>query len=178
MLLKGPSFEVNLEEGARITLTLNESYRKNCTKDMIFIDTDHFPKLIHSLRKGDRIFLDEGQISLYIRDIGFDCINCIVEEGGLLGSFKRVYVPKKRLNPSTIHAAFLNDLKFASEIDVSRQHFHNYQIANFFLPFSIQADFVFSNFVVNAAMIKEARLHLPGKTRVFTKLESQESIMK
>ncbi|VDL41616.1 unnamed protein product [Hymenolepis diminuta] len=152
---KGLSHEVNLEEGTRVTLTLDENYRNNCTKDMIFIDTESFPKLIHCLRKGDRIFLDEGQISLYIRDIGFDCINCIVEEGGLLGSFKRVCPPKNRLNQETVQASFMTELKFASDI---------------------KADFVLVNLIENAAMIQEARMHLPKNTKVFAKLENQESI--
>nr|CDS32447.1 pyruvate kinase [Hymenolepis microstoma] len=151
---EGQAYEVNLEEGARVTLTLDEKYKNNCTKDMIFIDTECFPKLIHSLRKGDRIYLD-SQISLYIRDIGFDCINCIVEEGGLLGSFKRVYPPRNRLNPESVCASYKRDLKFASDIE---------------------ADFVFTNFAENAAMIREVRMHLPEKTKVFAKLENQESV--
>ena len=71
-----------MEEGSRITLTIDEKFKNNCTHDLIFIDTQYFPKLIYCLRKGDRIFLDDGQITLIVRDIGFDCINCIVEEGG------------------------------------------------------------------------------------------------
>ncbi|KAM3187483.1 hypothetical protein ACTXT7_002198 [Hymenolepis weldensis] len=152
---KGLHYEVNLEEGARVTLTSDEKYKNDCTKDMIFIDTEAFPKLIHCFRKGDRIFLDEGQISLYIHDIGFDCINCIVEEGGLLGSCKRVYPPKNRLNQESIYASFMTELKFASDI---------------------KADFVLMNLAENAAMIREARVHLPRKTKVFAKLENQESI--
>ncbi len=63
-------------------LTLDEKYKFKCTKEIIFINTKYFPQLIHCLRKGDRIHLDDGQVTLIVKDIGFDCINCMVEEGG------------------------------------------------------------------------------------------------
>lgn len=111
---------MNLEEGSRVTLTLNEQYKSECTRDMIFIDTQYFPKLIYGLRKGDRIYLDDGQITLYVRNIGFDCITCMVEEGGLLGNFKRVTLPSNRLDQNSVYATYKKGLEFAAECGVSK----------------------------------------------------------
>ncbi|KAM7537674.1 hypothetical protein Aperf_G00000065782 [Anoplocephala perfoliata] len=152
---EGSHHEAKLEEGSRVTLTLDEEYKSECTSDMIFIDTQYFPKLIHALRKGDRIYLDDGQITLIVRDIGFDCINCVVEEGGLLGNFKSVTLPSNRLDQNSVYAAYQRDLKFAAECG---------------------ADFVFTNFSQNSQMIEEARHQLPEKTKIFAKIETQDSI--
>lgn len=85
-------------------MTLDEEYKFNCTEELIFIDTQFFPKLIHYLRKGDRIYLDEGQVRLAVRDIGFDCINCIVEEGGKrITTFVHLQVCLEALSASHFH---------------------------------------------------------------------------
>ncbi|EUB62143.1 Pyruvate kinase isozymes R/L [Echinococcus granulosus] len=154
---EGLSYEARIEEGSRITLTLDEEYKFCCTEDLIFIDTQFFPKLIHYLRKGDRIYLDEGQVTLVVRNIGFDCINCIVEEGviGLLGSFKCVTVPPNRLNQEILYSTYMKDLEFAAECG---------------------ADFVLTKFVDSGSVIEEARRILPKTAKVFTKIETRESV--
>ncbi|KAL7065018.1 hypothetical protein AAHC03_05012 [Spirometra sp. Aus1] len=73
--------EVILEEGDKVELTTDETYMNKCTAKKIFIDTKYFPQLIHSVRKGDRIHIDDGQICLVVKDTGFDSINCLIEEG-------------------------------------------------------------------------------------------------
>ncbi|CDS42637.1 pyruvate kinase [Echinococcus multilocularis] len=152
---QGLSYEARIEEGSRITLTLDEQYKFCCTEDLIFIDTQFFPKLIHYLRKGDRIYLDEGQVTLVVRNIGFDCINCMVEEGGLLGSFKCVTVPPNRINQEILYSTYMKDLEFAAECG---------------------ADFVLTKFVDSGSVIEEARRILPKTAKVFAKIETRESV--
>ncbi|KAL5965548.1 Pyruvate kinase PKLR [Taenia solium] len=152
---EGMSYEAKLVEGNRVTLTLDEEYKFSCTEELIFIDTQYFPKLIHYLRKGDRIYLDEGQVTLVVRDVGFDCINCIVEEGGLLGSFKCLTLSRNRLNQEILCSTYVKDLDFSAECG---------------------ADFVFTNFAGSISMIEETRRILPKTTKVFAKIETQESV--
>ncbi|VDM31019.1 unnamed protein product [Hydatigera taeniaeformis] len=152
---EGLSYEAKLEEGSRVTLTLDENYKFNCTEELIFIDTQFFPKLIHYLRKGDRIYLDEGQVTLVVRDIGFDCISCIVEEGGMIGSFKCLTLPRNRLDQKILYSTYAKDLDFAAECG---------------------ADFVFTNFAGSSSMIEDARRILPKTVKVFAKIETRESV--
>ena len=140
-----------------MTLTLDDSYKYKCTPEMIFVNTKYFPQLIHSLHKGDRVYLDDGQVSLIIKDIGMDCINCMVEEGGIIGGYKRVTLPRDRLYQESVQQNYIKDLKFAAECGV---------------------DYVFTSFVENKIMIDMARSHLPGSTKVFAKLETREAIRK
>ncbi|VDL19042.1 unnamed protein product [Hymenolepis diminuta] len=151
----GPSYEANLKEGSRVTLTLDESYKFACTSEIIFINTKYFPQLILSLHKGDRIYLDDGQVTLIVKDVGLDCLNCMVEEGGIIGGYKRVTLPRDRLYQESVQKKYLQDLQFAAGCGV---------------------DFVFTSFAENSTMIQLARNQLPATTKVFAKLETRESI--
>nr|CDS29347.1 pyruvate kinase [Hymenolepis microstoma] len=151
----GPSYEANLKEGSRVTLTLDDSYKFKCTPEMIFINTKYFPQLILSLHKGDRIYLDDGQVTLIVKDVGLDCLNCMVEEGGIIGGYKRVTLPRDRLYQESVQQKYVQDLQFAA---------------------SCEADFVFTSFAENSKMIQLARDQLPSSTKVFAKLETRESI--
>ncbi|CDS42639.1 pyruvate kinase [Echinococcus multilocularis] len=142
----GPSYEANLKEGARVTLTLDDHYKFKCTPEMIFINTKYFPQLINCLRKGDKVYLDDGQVSLIVKDVGLDGINCMVEEGGIIGSYKRVTLPRDRLYQESVQLNYINDLKFAAD------------------------------FAEDSIMIHLARNHLPGSTKVFAKLETRVTI--
>lgn len=150
-----------------MTLTLDDSYKFKCTPEMIFINTKYFPQLIHSLRKGDRIYLDDGQVALIVKDVGLDCINCMVEEGGIIGGYKRVTLPRDRLYQESVQQNYIKDLKFAAECGVRRISLLNSQV-----------DYVFTSFAENSMMIHLARTQLPGTTKVFAKLETREAIKK
>ncbi|EUB62142.1 Pyruvate kinase isozymes R/L [Echinococcus granulosus] len=151
----GHSYEANLKEGARVTLTLDDHYKFQCTPEMIFINTKYFPQLINCLRKGDKVYLDDGQVSLIVKDVGLDGVNCMVEEGGIIGSYKRVTLPRDRLYQESVQLNYINDLKFAAECEV---------------------DYVFTSFAEDSIMIHLARNHLPGSTKVFAKLETRVTI--
>ncbi|KAH9283212.1 Pyruvate kinase PKLR [Echinococcus granulosus] len=112
----GHSYEANLKEGARVTLTLDDHYKFQCTPEMIFINTKYFPQLINCLRKGDKVYLDDGQVSLIVKDVGLDGVNCMVEEGGIIGSYKRVTLPRDRLYQESVQLNYINDLKFAADL--------------------------------------------------------------
>ncbi|KAL5965549.1 Pyruvate kinase PKLR [Taenia solium] len=151
----GPSNEANLKEGSRVTLTLDDNYKFKCTPEIIFINTKYFPQLIQCLRKGDRVYLDDGQVSLIVKDVELDCVNCMVEEGGIIGSYKRVTLPRDRLYQESVQLNYIKDLKFAAECGVG------------FDPFTI----------CRSTMFSLARNHLPGTTKVFAKLETRGAII-
>nr|VZI22632.1 unnamed protein product [Spirometra erinaceieuropaei] len=146
--------EVILEEGDKVELTTDETYMNKCTAKKIFIDTKYFPQLIHSVRKGDRIHIDDGQICLVVKDTGFDSINCLIEEGGSIGGYKRVTLPRERLYQDSVYANYIRDLEFAAECGV---------------------DFVFTSLAESASFIKDARAHLPPEMKIFAKIETRDA---
>ncbi len=71
-----------LEDGKMLQLTLDESFREKGTSDKIYIDTAHFPQMLYSIRKGDRIYLGDCLICLVVKEVGMDYVNCLIDEGG------------------------------------------------------------------------------------------------
>ena len=59
--------ELTLETGAKIKLTMDETFREKCTKDVLFLDYSNLPKVIEV---GKRIYIDDGLISVVAKDIG------------------------------------------------------------------------------------------------------------
>ncbi len=53
-----------LEDGKMLQLTLDESFREKGTSDKIYIDTAHFPQMLYSIRKGDRIDINKNTLLL------------------------------------------------------------------------------------------------------------------
>ncbi|VDN13736.1 unnamed protein product [Dibothriocephalus latus] len=146
--------EVVLEEGGKLELTTDEAYMNKCTAQKIYIDTKYFPQLIHSVHKGDRIHIDDGTICLIVKDTTFDSINCLIEEGGSIGGYKRVTLPRERLYQHSVYANYIKDLEFAGECGV---------------------DFVFTSFSENASFIKDARDRLPPGVKIFSKIETRDA---
>ncbi|HET9782577.1 MAG TPA: pyruvate kinase [Candidatus Dormibacteraeota bacterium] len=75
-------------------------------------------ELVHSLRPGDRVLLDDGRIELAIRAVQDGRAEASVVRGGLLGERKGVSVPGRPLPMPALTAKDLEDLKLAVELGV------------------------------------------------------------
>ncbi|XP_059062416.1 pyruvate kinase-like [Achroia grisella] len=84
----GDTVELKTEEVVRITT--DETYREKCSTYTVYVDFIRFPDQIS---KGDYILLDNEMIMLKVEIISTSTLTCKIERGGLLGSYKDVFVP-------------------------------------------------------------------------------------
>ncbi|XP_073942409.1 pyruvate kinase-like isoform X1 [Choristoneura fumiferana] len=81
---------VDLKTGEVVRLTSDETYRERCSTYTIFVD---FMYLADQVKKNDSILLDNETILLKVEVISANTITCKIERGGLLGSYKDVFIP-------------------------------------------------------------------------------------
>ncbi|KAF7256229.1 hypothetical protein EG68_06496 [Paragonimus skrjabini miyazakii] len=146
---------VTLNDGQIVKLTLDTDLKNSTSDTLIFIDTQYFPTFIHCVKPGDRIHLDDGMLTLIVRELGLDSITCLVEQGGDLGSWKRVDLPNGRVYHQTFETAYMRDLAFAVESKV---------------------DYVFTGYACNARQLLQAKSILGDEIRVFAKVESKDAV--
>ena len=121
------------------------------------IEVSH-EELVHSLRPGDRVLLDDGRIELSIRAVEDGRAEASVVRGGLLGERKGVSVPGRPLPMPALTAKDIEDLKLAVELNV---------------------DYLALSFVRRAEDITMCQRHITGLNRnipVIAKLEKLEAI--
>jgi len=75
-------------------------------------------ELVHALRPGDRVLLDDGRIELAVRAVEDGRAEASVVRGGLLGERKGVSVPGRPLPLPALTDKDLEDLRLAMELDV------------------------------------------------------------
>ena len=121
------------------------------------IEVSH-PELVHALRRGDRVLLDDGRIELACRSASDGRAECSVVRGGLLGERKGVSVPGRTLPLPALTEKDVEDLTLAVELGV---------------------DYVALSFVRKPEDVVICKQHLAAlgaKTPVIAKLEKLEAI--
>ncbi|KJH48030.1 pyruvate kinase [Dictyocaulus viviparus] len=154
MLAEG--FEVELHQGSSILLSTNPALQNQGTATTLFVDYKNLPRVI---KKGSRIFIDDGLISLVVDDIAVDSVVCRVENGGMLGSRKGVNLPGTKVDIPAITEKDKADLRFGIEQGV---------------------DLIFASFIRNADGIREIRQFLgdEGKhIKIIAKIECEEGVI-
>ncbi|KAH9369311.1 hypothetical protein HPB48_012387 [Haemaphysalis longicornis] len=69
LLLGGPSAEIELKKGETITLTTDNSFYEKCDENTLYVDYENITKV---LKVGSRIFIDDGLISVDVKEIVSD----------------------------------------------------------------------------------------------------------
>ena len=67
MHLQGASAEVSLKTGNQIKLTTDKKFYEECTEDLLYVDYENITKV---MEVGGRIFIDDGLISIIVKDKG------------------------------------------------------------------------------------------------------------
>merc|ERR1712055_1183994 len=80
-LLEGDDgrMELKLEKGATIKITTDDAFKEKCTKEVLWLDYKNITKV---MQPGNRIFIDDGLISVKALEIGPDYVIGEVENGG------------------------------------------------------------------------------------------------
>lgn len=146
---------VDLKKGETITLSTDTELRDKGSADKIFVDYQNMPKL---LKPENHIFIDDGLISLVVKEITGNDVICEIQNDGQLGSSKGVNLPGIDVDLPNISKKEEEDFKFAIKHKV---------------------DFIFASFIRNAENIEEIRCELgeEGKSiQIIAKIENHQGM--
>jgi len=67
LVAQGVNAEAEIKAGDPITVTIDDQHQEACSKDMLWLD---YKNLIHVIEPGKRILIDDGNLSLIVREKG------------------------------------------------------------------------------------------------------------
>merc|ERR1711887_122432 len=108
-LLEGDDgrLEIELKKGDMIKITTNDEYKEKCTAKVLWLDYKNITKV---LPVGNRIFIDDGLISVVAKEIGPDYVMGELENTGSLGSRKGCNLPGTDTDLPAVSAKDREDL--------------------------------------------------------------------
>ena len=154
-LLSGPS-DILLKKGSSVRITTDLSYEDKCSEQVIFVDYKNISKVV---KKGSRVYIDDGLISLRVTQINGNDVVCEVENSGSLGSRKGVNLPGTEIDLPAVSEKDRKDIQFAVDQGL---------------------DIIFASFIRTASNVLEIRNLLPKDSRILiiSKVENHEGVDK
>lgn len=108
---RGPK-HVPVFDGDQLSLTILPELADKGTAHVMYVDYDN---IVNIVEPQDKIYLDDGYVTLVVDEVSGDTVKCTVAEGGVLSAYKNVIIADKEIDLPTIGERDKLDLRFAVE---------------------------------------------------------------
>lgn len=155
VLASGVNAEVELVAGRPVFVTIEDAYRERCDENVIWVD---YKNMVTLVDVEQRIYLDDGLLSLIVKEKQETGLKCEVENGGKLGSRKGCNLPGVAVDLPAVSERDMEDLRFGVEEEV---------------------DIVFASFIRSADGIRTIRGVLGERgssIKIIAKIENHEGL--
>jgi len=147
--------EFDLQAGAPITVTTDPAKFDSGNNELIYVD---YHNIVKKVKRGDKIFIDDGLISIEVKEVHGQEIKGVLLNGGKISSKKGVNLPNVNVDLPALSEQDRKDLVFGVEQGV---------------------DMVFASFIRSGNDIKEIRHVLGEQGRdiaIIAKIENHQGV--
>jgi len=144
--------EVMLETGAEVIVSLNPEDKDKGTKEKFYVDYHNLNKTIGV---GGIIYVDDGLVSLEVKDLGDDFVKCVVQNSGPISNHKGVNLPNVKVDLPALSVKDKRDLSFGVKNGV---------------------DMVFASFIRKKEDVLEVRAVVGDDIQIISKIENHEGV--
>lgn len=117
VLASGVNANVDLIAGRTIHITIEDEFQEHCDENLIWVD---YKNIISLVDVEQRIFIDDGLLSLIVKEKEQFRLKCEVENGGKLSSRKGCNLPGVPVDLPAVSERDMEDLRFGvdQEVDI------------------------------------------------------------
>ncbi|XP_025198479.1 pyruvate kinase-like, partial [Melanaphis sacchari] len=152
----GATKEIKLKKGDKIRLSTDKQFEYSGSSKQVYVDYINITKIV---KENDKIYVDDGLVLMTAIKIGENYIDCMVENGGMLGSRKGINLPGLAVDLPAVSEKDKADIQFAAEHDL---------------------DMIFASFIRDASAVNEIR-HILGEQNkhilIVSKIENHQGIV-